>query len=134
MASSQKPASFKDISEALTGVSDLGNDLSEEYMQLVTSGVGAAAVDALLAAASGIDLGNPGQVQSRIMDDAQLGPLAQAVIVLWYTGAFQAPGASAPTTVKAEHHFSALIWPAVGAHPLGLSGGYFGYWAYPAED
>jgi hypothetical protein len=31
-------------------------------------------------------------------------------------------------------YFGALLWPVIGAHPPGLSGGYFGHWRYLPDD
>jgi hypothetical protein len=34
---------------------------------------------------------------------------------------------------RAGRYFRGRFWSMVGGHPLGLSGGYFGHWTYPAE-
>tara|TARA_R110001599_G_scaffold227931_2_gene427017 strand:+ start:1984 stop:2394 length:411 start_codon:yes stop_codon:yes gene_type:complete len=31
-------------------------------------------------------------------------------------------------------YYSALIWPSIKAHPIGLTGGYFGHWKYIPEN
>ncbi|MBC2845075.1 hypothetical protein [Winogradskyella flava] len=31
-------------------------------------------------------------------------------------------------------YYNGLVWKAIRAHPLGLTGGYFGYWKYKPEN
>jgi hypothetical protein len=33
-----------------------------------------------------------------------------------------------------EEYFSGLAWQIIGAHPPGLSGGYFGHWRYRPDN
>ena len=32
-----------------------------------------------------------------------------------------------------EDYFDALMWSVIGAHPPGLSDGYYGHWRYPPD-
>lgn len=34
---------------------------------------------------------------------------------------------------RAGRYFRGRFWNLVGGHPLGVSGGYYGHWTYPAE-
>jgi hypothetical protein len=34
----------------------------------------------------------------------------------------------------AEQYARGLVWKAIRAHPMALTGGYFGYWHYAPED
>ena len=79
----------------------------------------------------------------KIMSNSRLSEVAKEITMLWYMSGFRIPGCQgddgepefkelAPETP--EQYFRALFWPTVRAHPLGLSGGYFGYWKYPPEN
>jgi hypothetical protein len=121
---------FWRLSMVLTGHPELARTLSDEYFDIVAGRVGTAAIEGLLEAADG------GQKDlTELITGHDHGPIAQTVIRLWFTGIFVPPDGTSPMSVqKPEHHFEALLWSDIGAHPPGLSGGYFGYWAYPAEN
>src|SRR4051812_12401697 len=133
---------FVELSEALTGVAGLSADLSREYeARLRAEGMGAA-LDRLLAAY--VSLKAQGRLDSdsleaHLFDDADLRDVAEQLILLWYSsaiiGAPPVPNARPLLKFgKPEHHFRALMWDVIGAHPPALSGGYFGHWHYPPEN
>jgi hypothetical protein len=82
------------------------------------------------------------QLRLRVMDDADLGPLARNVTVLWYTGGWaQLPaewrdrhGASSldcDRLLSARSWTEGLMWPAIGAHPTGAKAPGFASWVGP---
>jgi hypothetical protein len=78
------------------------------------------------------------EIGQRIMNDAGLGPLAQQIIVLWYTSALHTKDEKGNDLwdfpEDPNQYFGGLVWSVIHAHPLGLSGGYFGHWKYPPEN
>jgi hypothetical protein len=64
------------------------------------------------------------QLRLRVMDDADLGPLARNVTVLWYTGGW----AQLPAEWRDRHGASR---PAIGAHPTGAKAPGFASWVGP---
>jgi hypothetical protein len=71
-------------------------------------------------------------VRKGLVNDASLALLVRKIILLWYTGSIDT-GQGPPTLGSQDDYFEALMWSAVGAHPPGLSDGYFGHWRYPAD-
>ena len=78
-------------------------------------------------------------VQEQILADPNVGPMARTLIVFWYTGGIMIPGPGA-TAAQPDLYFPTkeayvrgLVWPTAQAHPMGVTGGYFGYWHYEPE-
>jgi len=136
-------AAFEALSRVLTGVEHLNPDLTQPYLSRLDKAFGVKRLNDLLnlydeKVADADDAVKA--VDTHIMKNDQFGAVAREVIVLWYTAGFRAPedqsgkpvtevGPEAP-----EQYFQGLLWPTIRAHPLGLSGGYFGYWKYPPEN
>ena len=135
---------FISLSECLLGLpwqaplpvlTALDPDLANFYQtQLVSTGT---TLDPLLNVWTSIQNQNlpPEQqaalVQSQIINDATLGPVAQQVLLAWYTGFhpwFPPPPAS-PTPDPARYE-QTLVWLLAQAHPMGVPLS-FGYWQYP---
>ena len=136
---------FLELSQILTGEDQLNRELAAAYHERIQQTFGET-LDALLKAyderADEIDTT---EAVGQLVRDDQLGIVAREITMLWYVTRFQVPipgqlddqgrqkfeeqGPKRP-----EHNFQALIWPTIRAHPLGLSGGYFGYWHYPPEN
>lgn len=128
--------SFLRMSAVLTGEDNLPPSLADEYLAFLQSQPEGAQIDELLLKFEGLEqsgLSRSARVQSEIVESEAFGPLVQRILILWFTAAFTS---STGTTivVGAEPYFQALLWPTVRAHAPGLSGGYFGYWAYPPEN
>ena len=124
---------FVELSRCLTGV-DVAADLAAEYLSRVRAEAFGGKIDALVALfqrlkATPADL--DAAVRAQIVGSAEYGALANQLTLLWYTSAFSDSDKWKFGTP--DQHFQALIWPVIGAHPLALSGGYFGYWKYPPE-
>ncbi len=132
--------SFLSLSRVLTGDPRLEADLAAEYYARLQEAFGAERLGRLLETFNGVGEDPPPAeaIRSEILEDEHLGPLAKETIMLWYMSGFRAPDARGemrelgPETP--EQYFRGLLWPTIRAHPLGLSGGYFGYWHYPPEN
>lgn len=72
-------------------------------------------------------------LRNEILPDKVLGPVAKAVLLLWYTGGIQNTLGGDWELQSADQYYRALVWEAIGAHPPTLSNGYFGHWKYPPE-
>lgn len=81
-------------------------------------------------------------VRTRILDDTRLGPVAQNVITMWYTGlwvplpdawhyAYGTPPGDVNQVVSALAYQESLVWKAAGTHPMGARQPGFGTWALP---
>jgi hypothetical protein len=131
---------FVELSEALTGVEHLPADLAAEYDTRLRAEGMAAALDRLQAVYQGLkDQGrlDHESLTTHLFADADLKHVAEQLIVLWYSSALMEIDAKGQVELifgKPEHHFQALLWDVIGAHPPALSGGYFGYWHYPPEN
>jgi hypothetical protein len=131
---------FLQLSTALTGVAGLPADLAEAYEARLRAEGLAAPLDRLQDAYRRLrDLGqiDADSLAQHLFADAELQEAAWQLIVLWYSSAMMEVDAGGQVGLKfgkPEHHFRALLWDAIGAHPPALSGGYFGYWHYPPEN
>jgi len=134
IAASNELDEFLDLSRDLTGVSELDRQLGSEYLERVrehAEGKNLALLLETFRALPPDPAARAVAIAEHIMASATVGLLAQQVTLVWYTSAFDVGGKW--SFGSPGQHFSALMWPIIGAHPLGLSGGYFGYWKYPPE-
>lgn len=151
MSSNSDLDNFVGLSAILTGfaAADLNPPLSPapvavEYLQTLQSKVDAPTVARLLStyqqiAAQSPPAEQPAQVQSQILEDPVLGPVARNVIrmwylSIWYTG-YTGPvsGFSDGFVVSANAYTKGLAWDAMQAHPMGYSEMHYGYWADPPQ-
>jgi hypothetical protein len=140
---------FISLSEFLLGIpfqpplpplNDLDQDLANVYMtQLSMYGPQPSFMTTLLSTWEGIQAQklSPEQqtaaVQSQIMNDANLGPLARLIILAWYTGFHPwFPPPAPPVNPKPDpaNYEQTLVWLLAQAHPMGVPLS-FGYWQYP---
>jgi hypothetical protein len=137
-------ADFVALSRVLTGVEELDTRMGELYLRRLLEDVEASALlprfiercrEALTPRLSREE--QEERLRREVLDEEELGLLARRIIVLWYTGQLPTADKELKKLMKPtqpEEYFGALIWPVIGAHPPGLSGGYFGYWRYPPEN
>jgi hypothetical protein len=139
---------FLDLSVDLTAFPPtdlLGTGLAEAYLDKVRAACTEAVVADLLAAhraaredPGGLDRG----LRHRIFSDDRLGPVARAVIKLWYAGTwyglppewtdrYGAQAAAESSTVTAASYQEGLLWRAIGANPPGAKAPGYGAWAEP---
>lgn len=143
-------ASFAALSSALTGFreTDLwGTGQVEPYLAELLNTVGEDIVARLLAAGrQALAAPDPSRgLQQLVMDDADLGPVAQSLIVMWYLGqwsplprAWRDRNGANPLdmarVISADAYTAGLVWTAIGAHPMGANPGGFGSWSNPPAD
>ena len=70
-------------------------------------------------------------VQRCIVDDRRLAPAARAVAYVWYSASLPDEKGYPLRMAPADTYATGLIWEAISAHPVGITGPYFGHWAYP---
>ena len=103
---------FLELSERLTGASDLDKDVATTLLgAFLATGHGPALVDLAL----------PGPVPPS--------PLADAIVAAWYSGLYDSRHGTAVSDFN-----DALVWTALSfTKPFGSCGGSLGYWADPPE-
>jgi len=126
---------FYVVSIALTGEPALNRSLAGALLSRLKEAPEAAPLPRLLQTFEQIlalpSDGHEQAIRDRIMGDAAMRTVAKMIAVLWYTGELRSAAVSALT---AEQHFGGVVWRIAGAHPPGLSGGYFGHWTYPPDN
>lgn len=138
---------FVALSAALTGFRGVdlwGTGQVKPYLGELLATVGEDIVAQLLAQGEKA-LGSPdptAALEQLVMDDEDLGPVAQSLIILWYLGQWSPlPNAwrnrnganplDVPRVISADAYTSGLVWTAIGAHPMGAKPGGYGSWARP---
>lgn len=139
---------FVELSVCLTGFGQLqlfGTGMADEYLRVLDEILPAGLVDKLLEAYRRLPAeGRDAAVQGQILGDAELGPVARNIIVLWYSGTWKklpedwraAHGASLRDdnhVVSPEAYLAGLQWAVVGAHPAGGMQTGFASWSAPPE-
>jgi hypothetical protein len=139
---SPKPAAmleqFLALSRILTGVDALDPALGSQYLDRLLSSPLEPSVRLILKRFHALksEAGLAGQVQKKIVGDDELRPTVCQMVLLWYTSALrdnQSPAIALRYGTQ-EEYFSGLAWRIMGAHPPGLSGGYFGHWRYRPDN
>src|SRR5260370_5039728 len=129
---------FISISRILTGVDNLSSELGCQYLDRMNSSPFNPFLSQILKRFQGLrdkpDVVE--QVKKQIVADDSLRPTVCQIILLWYTSTVQDNLGTNPPVAPVmrfgtqEEYFSGLAWTIIGAHPPGLSGGYFGHWRY----
>ncbi|WP_327003530.1 hypothetical protein OHA72_52105 [Dactylosporangium sp. NBC_01737] len=123
----------------------LGTGLGNNYLEKVRAACGDAVVADLLAAhraARADPEGLDRALRHKVFSDDRLGPVARAVIKLWYAGmwyglppewtdSFGAKAAAEASAVTAASYQEGLLWRAIGANPPGAKAPGYGSWAQP---
>jgi hypothetical protein len=151
MSSNPDLDNFVGLSVILTGfsASDLNPQFSPqpvavEYLQTLKSKVDAALVSQLLTTYQTIAAQfppdeQPAEVQSKILTDPNMGPVARNIIRMWYLSIWydgytgMVTGFSPGTVVSSNAYTKGLAWDAMQAHPMGYSEMHYGYWAEPPQ-
>ncbi len=129
---------FLALSRILTGVEHLDSALGSQYLDRLVSTPFGPAVRQILERFAKFKPNEtlPDRVKKEIVGDDALRPTACQIILLWYTSALWDNG-TIPISLRygtQDEYFSGLAWSIIGAHPPGLSGGYFGHWRYRPEN
>lgn len=140
---------FLALSETLTGFSRYelsGTGQAALYLSIVAQECGEAGLAALLDAhrkvkAAGDETAADRAMRTLVLSDETLGPLARALVKLWYTGTWNAlppewrerhgGGARGTFVASPTSYTEGLLWPAVGANPSGAKPFGYGTWALP---
>lgn len=140
---------FLEVSELLTGFGRVqlrGTGMTGGYLRALDTVLPGGMLAELLDAFGRLPVG-PGRdaaLESAILGDPKLGPVARNIIVLWYRGTWTALpeewraayGTSPLDTdhvISSEAYQAGLQWSAAGAHPAGARPQGFGAWALPPE-
>jgi hypothetical protein len=133
---------FLELSRILTGVDNLDVELGRKYLDRLNSSPSNPFLLQILDRFQGFkDTVNVmNQVKEKIVADDSLRTTVCQIILLWYTSTvqdnlgLQPPAAPVMRFGTQEEYFSGLAWSIIGAHPPGLSGGYFGHWRYRPDN
>ncbi len=129
-----------DVSKILTGIKTLPPQLAKEYIERFSNTTMNTAFIRLIKMFeedNQMVSKDENWFNNKFLEDNELRIVAQQLVFLWYSSALMDdPVAPKPNLIfgKPEHHFQALLWETIGAHPPGISGGYFGYWHYTPEN
>jgi hypothetical protein len=126
---------FCELSSVLTGEGAVAASTAERHLKTLRATVGGGQIDAVLQRFGALK--NQGgdivqAVRDGLVNDPSWGALVKKIILLWYTGLIDT-GQGPPALESQDDYFEAMMWSAVGAHPPGLSDGYFGHWRYPPD-
>jgi hypothetical protein len=143
-----RPQSFVELSAALTGVNPVllhGTGMVQAYLRKIESVVPSRLLERLLGTFAGAGKNSAERCLEGILDDEDLGPVARAITVLWYCGAWtglpeawrarngDVPG-DASGVVSSAAYQAGLQWSVVGAHPAGARQQGFGAWSTEPTD
>jgi hypothetical protein len=129
---------FIALSQVLTGVEHLDEELGRQYLDRLTSSPHDPILRQILERFRGLpkDATLVAQVKRQILANDSLVPVVCQIILLWYTSAMR-DNPDLPIALRygsQEEYFSGLAWRIIGAHVPGLSGGYFGHWRYRPDN
>lgn len=144
-AASARTSVFDDflaLSRILTGVDNLDAELGRQYLDRLNSSPFNPLLSQILKRFQGFrdEPDAVEQVKKQIVANDSLRPTVCQIILLWYTSTVHDnlgmnPSASPVMRFGTqEEYFSGLAWTIIGAHPPGLSGGYFGHWRYRPDN
>jgi D-sorbitol dehydrogenase-like protein len=130
---------FLALSRILTGVANLDKRLGQQYLDRLTSTPHDVLVRQILDRFRTIGTGEAAaqKVKDQILGDDALRPTVCQIVLLWYTSAMRDDANATAIDLRfasQEEYFGGLVWPILGAHIPGLSGGYFGHWRYRPEN
>ena len=143
-----RPQSFVELSAALTGVDPVllhGTGMVQTYLCKISEIVPSRLLEHLFGTFAAAGKNSAERCVERILDDEDLGPVARAITVLWYCGAWtglpeawHARNGDARSdtggVVSSAAYQSGLQWSVVGAHPAGARQQGFGAWSTEPTD
>jgi hypothetical protein len=134
---------FLALSRILTGVEELDEKLGRKYLDRLNGGAFQPKLREVLDKFHKLRKGDTlvKQVKEKIVGVEDLRAIACQIILLWYTSLVQdnldlqhPPPSASFSYGTQDEYFSGLAWQIIGAHPPGLSGGYFGHWRYRPDN
>lgn len=121
---------FQQISVLLTGVENLSPRLSESFLLFLTEKESNAIENMIFL----FRQTTHEEFLQKVLADKTHAGLMRAIIKLWYCGEYVNLDAKVQLIHSPEAYYDGLMWATIQAHPVGLTGGYFGYWKYPPEN
>ena len=138
---------FVGASAALTGISEdqlappiNPSNVPQQYFDLAKTDPN---FQALLSFFDAHQSEPPDQIAQEILANPTLAPLARAIMLEWYTGAWYTPAslvkpppdptqqAPAVKVISSDAYTQGWMWNVAQAHPMGYSNWHFGYWSSP---
>jgi hypothetical protein len=129
--------SFLELSKILTGFTDLKLKPAEVYYEALSKNLKKDFTRLLSEYEKKVrnKKGSPDElVRTHLWQDANNKKICQSIIRAWYSASLSAAADGFDFMAPTDVYYEALIWKTVEAHPLALSGGYFGYWRYAPEN
>lgn len=124
---------FMDASRLMTGQHEFVPRLADLYEAHFLGQAGAAAF--LQACQAALSTADPERsIKATMAGDAAMAAGGKELVHLWFVGAPGPADGKDQDYLTEETYFGALLWPVIGAHPPGLSGGYFGHWRYLPDE
>jgi hypothetical protein len=138
-----RPQSFVELSASLTGFSPVilqGTGMTQAYLSKISETVPSGLLDRLFATVENAPQNSARPDLTAILEDADLGPVARAIAVLWYCGAWTGlpddwharngtVAGDAAGVLSSAAYQAGLQWTVVGAHPAGARQQGFGVWS-----
>jgi hypothetical protein len=141
MLSSHPSELFYQYSKIVCGEADLSVKLSQTYFDIFNNEINMGAALQKLLDWFGNMMELPPvaieeAISAQLQKDESDRNMTLLIIKLWYLGVIAPISDPVKPLTKNGYYFhhEALIWKVASAHPAGLSGGYFGYWAYKPEN
>lgn len=128
-------AQFIELSQILTGC-ELDVEQGSAHFERLLSTPLVPSIQDVLKRFERLPKRSAAEVQRKLVADAALRPTLCQIVLLWYTSALR-DSESDPSVLRygsEQEYFGGLVWRILGAHPPGLSGGYFGHWRYRPDN
>jgi len=125
---------FIDLSKVLTAETRLDRTLAEGYLERLKTAYPGPMQD-LLDAFRGIasDRYDVFEVKRRVVDNSALQPLAQQVIMIWYTSQFTGSDEKVHPG-KQDEYYHGFLWQVIQAHAPTHSTEEYGYWTHAPDS
>jgi hypothetical protein len=126
---------FMELSEILTG-RELDVEQGRAHFDRLLSTPLVPAIPEVLKRFARLPKRSTAEVGQKMLADAGLRSTLCQIVLLWYTSALR-DNESDPLVLRygsEQAYFGGLVWRILGAHPPGLSGGYFGHWRYRPDN
>ena len=134
-ASDKTLAQFIELSEILTGC-ELDVEQGRAHLDRLLSTPLVPPIQHVLERFERLPKRSLAEVERKMVSDTALRSTLCQIVLLWYTSALR-DSETDPLVLRygsEQAYFGGLVWRILGAHPPGLSGGYFGHWRYRPDN